>query len=199
MTAHSYSHGYPTHYDEDSGEWVYDDTLESCEDNPRDCPRCEKPPTTDGHDACIGKLDRVISACCGHGVEPPSFLFDERPVKHPLPPNRSGSTIRFEIVTADGPVHGYFTINAYEDGSPGELFVHFDRHGSTVSGLLDSWAITVSIALQYKVPLADICHKLSRVRFEPAGISTDENLHVVNSVVDLIVRRLLIWSGETNG
>uniref|UniRef100_A0A6M3MB60 ribonucleoside-diphosphate reductase n=1 Tax=viral metagenome TaxID=1070528 RepID=A0A6M3MB60_9ZZZZ len=122
---------------------------------------------------------------------------------HPLPIDRTGRTFRFEITTTEEhprTVDGYFIINTYEDGTPGELFIHMDKTGSTVSGLLDCWAITVSIALQHGVPLDAICHKLSGIRFPPEGkspsLTNNGERHEVSSIVDLICRRLLGWMGE---
>lgn len=68
MTAHSYDRGHPTHYD--GIAWRFDDTGETA-DGSRVCVRCGRQPTLEGHDACLGSLPGVISACCGHGVEPP--------------------------------------------------------------------------------------------------------------------------------
>jgi len=68
MTASSHSRGWPIVFR--SGRWVFADTSEPVDER-RPCRRCGRPPTPEGHDACLGTIDGVTSACCGHGVEPP--------------------------------------------------------------------------------------------------------------------------------
>lgn len=70
-----------------------------------------------------------------------------------------------------GGQEGYVTVGLYEDGLPGEMFIRMSKEGSTVSGLMDSFATAVSLALQYGVPLQVLCDKFSHTRFEPSGWS----------------------------
>jgi ribonucleoside-diphosphate reductase alpha chain len=105
-----------------------------------------------------------------------------------LPDDRNSITHRFEISN----FVGYITVGLYEDGSPGELFVRMSKEGSTLSGLLDGWAITTSIALQYGVPLKAIVDKMSHMRFEPSGHSIHPAIGHAKSILDY-VGRWLAW------
>lgn len=108
----------------------------------------------------------------------------ETPHRRKLPDTRQSITHRFEV----GGMHGYITVGLYPDGAPGEVFVKMAKEGSTLSGLLDGWAITTSIALQYGVPLIAIVHKLARTRFEPSGFTGVEGIGYASSVLDYIAR-----------
>ncbi len=88
-----------------------------------------------------------------------------RPVRRKLPDERHSITHKFSI----GGHEGYITVGLYEDGSPGELFITMAKEGSTISGLMDSFATAISYALQYGVPLKFFVDKFSHVRFEPSG------------------------------
>ena len=88
-----------------------------------------------------------------------------RPVRRKLPDERQSITHKFSI----GGHEGYITVGLYEDGSPGEVFISMAKEGSTISGLMDSFATAVSYALQYGVPLKFFVDKFSHVRFEPSG------------------------------
>ena len=83
---------------------------------------------------------------------------------------------------------GYLTIGLYEDGTPGEIFLRMAKEGSTISGLMDSFATAVSLALQYGVPLKDLVNKFSHLRFEPAGFTTNRDIPMAKSLVDYIFR-----------
>lgn len=78
----------------------------------------------------------------------------------------------------------------YEDGLPGELFIRMAKEGSTVSGLMDSFATAVSLALQYGVPLKILCDKFSHTRFEPSGWSGNPNIGYAKSLMDYLFRWL---------
>jgi ribonucleoside-diphosphate reductase alpha chain len=88
-------------------------------------------------------------------------------VRRRLPDERHSLTHHFSV----GGQEGYVTVGLYEDGLPGELFIRMSKEGSTVSGLMDSFATAVSLALQYGVPLRVLCDKFSHTRFEPSGWS----------------------------
>ena len=83
---------------------------------------------------------------------------------------------------------GYLTIGLYEDGTPGEIFLRMAKEGSTISGLMDSFATAVSLALQYGVPLKDLVNKFSHLRFEPAGFTANRDIPMAKSLVDYIFR-----------
>ena len=88
-----------------------------------------------------------------------------RPIRRKLPDERQSITHKFSI----GGHEGYITVGLYEDGMPGELFITMAKEGSTISGLMDSFATAISYALQYGVPLKFFVDKFSHVRFEPSG------------------------------
>ena len=88
-------------------------------------------------------------------------------VRRHLPDERRALTHHFSIAGQEG----YLTVGVYEDGLPGEIFITMAKQGSTISGLMDSFATAVSLALQYGVPLDVLCSKFTHVRFEPSGWS----------------------------
>jgi ribonucleoside-diphosphate reductase alpha chain len=103
-----------------------------------------------------------------------------------LPQTRNGVTHKFTL----GGVHdGYITVNCFEDGMPGELFIRMAKTGSTVSGMLDAFAISVSLGLQHGVPLKTFVEKFSYLRFIPDGYS-GPSLKFATSVLDYIFRWL---------
>ncbi|MSO44059.1 MAG: vitamin B12-dependent ribonucleotide reductase [Thermoleophilia bacterium] len=103
-----------------------------------------------------------------------------------LPDERQAITHHFRILDHDG----YITVGMYEDGSPGEVFMKMAKQGSTVSGLMDSLAICMSLALQYGVPLTTLANKLSHMRFDPSGFTGNQEIPTAKSIVDYLVRWL---------
>jgi ribonucleoside-diphosphate reductase alpha chain len=108
-----------------------------------------------------------------------------RPERRRLPDERKAVTHHFSV----GGQEGYVTVGFY-DGQPGEVFIKMAKEGSTVSGLMDSFATVVSLALQYGVPLGILCAKLSHTRFEPSGWSGNPNIGYARSLMDYIFRWL---------
>jgi len=119
---------------------------------------------------------------------------DEVPaaVRHPLPLTRAAMTHKFSVADHDG----YLTVGLYDDGRPGEIFVHISKEGSTISGTLDSWAIAVSIALQHGVPLKTIMEKHQYTRFQPAGLTGNKQIPMAHSIIDYIARWMLLEFSE---
>ena len=109
-----------------------------------------------------------------------------RPVRRKLPDERQSLTHKFSI----GGHEGYITVGLYEDGSPGELFITMAKEGSTISGLMDSFATAISYALQYGVPLKFFVDKFSHVRFEPSGWTGNQIVPYAKSIMDYIFRWL---------
>ncbi|MEO8863107.1 MAG: vitamin B12-dependent ribonucleotide reductase [Candidatus Saccharimonadales bacterium] len=105
-----------------------------------------------------------------------------------LPKKRASTTYKFHI--AD--LSGFFTVSEYEDGTPGELFINVSKQGSTLSGLMDSFAISVSHGLQYGVPLKSYVKTLRGTSFAPSGITDDDDIRTASSITDYIMRRLAI-------
>jgi ribonucleoside-diphosphate reductase alpha chain len=109
-----------------------------------------------------------------------------RAVRHKLQEERASITHKFNI----GGHEGYITVGLYPDGEPGELFITMAKEGSTVSGLMDSFALAVSIALQHGVPLKLFCEKFAHTRFEPSGWSGNADIGYAKSIMDYIFRWL---------
>ena len=105
-----------------------------------------------------------------------------------LPSERNSITHKFSI----GGHEGYLTVGKYEDGAPGEIFIKMAKEGSTLSGIMDAFALSVSIALQYGVPLRALVDKFVNSRFEPSGYTGNPKIHYAKSVVDYIGR----WLGS---
>jgi ribonucleoside-diphosphate reductase alpha chain len=108
------------------------------------------------------------------------------PVRRRLPETRESITHKFSIEGHEG----YITVGMYEDDSPGEIFVTMAKEGSAISGMMDAFATSISLTLQYGVPLIDLVHKFSHMRFEPAGRTENREIPVAQSVVDYIFRWL---------
>ncbi|HYV17895.1 MAG TPA: vitamin B12-dependent ribonucleotide reductase [Verrucomicrobiae bacterium] len=111
-----------------------------------------------------------------------------RAMRRRLPDERRALTHKFSIAGHDG----YLTVGMYEDGKPGEIFLVMAKEGSVVSGLMDSFATAVSLALQYGVPLQVLVDKFSHVRFEPSGFTNNSEIPIAKSIIDYIFR----WLGS---
>ena len=109
-----------------------------------------------------------------------------RAVRHKLREERMSITHKFNV----GGHEGYITVGLYPDGEPGEIFITMAKEGSTVSGLMDSFACAVSIALQHGVPLKLLCEKFAHTRFEPSGWSGNPDIGFAKSIMDYIFRWL---------
>jgi ribonucleoside-diphosphate reductase alpha chain len=107
-------------------------------------------------------------------------------MRHKLQEERASITHKFKV----GDHEGYVTVGLYPNGDPGELFVKMAKEGSTVSGLMDSFALAVSLALQYGVPLKTFCEKFAHTRFEPSGWSGNPDIGYAKSIMDYIFRWL---------
>ncbi len=128
----------------------------------------------------------------GEGARPIQAMGEQdlngppRAVRHKLPEERMSVTHKFNI----GGHEGYITVGLYPDGSPGEIFITMAKEGSTVSGLMDSFALAVSIALQHGVPLKLLCEKFAHTRFEPSGWTNNTEIGFAKSIMDYIFRWL---------
>jgi ribonucleoside-diphosphate reductase alpha chain len=107
-------------------------------------------------------------------------------VRRELPKVRTSKTFSFTV--AD--LHGYFIVGEYEDGKPGELFVSVAKMGSTLSGLMDSFARSISYGLQHGVPLKVYVKGMIRTAFAPSGITDDPDIRTASSLIDYIFRRI---------
>ena len=128
----------------------------------------------------------------GEGARPTLMSLEQdlnappRAVRHRLPDERMSVTHKFDV----GGHEGYIIVGLYPDGEPGEIFVTMAKEGSTVSGLMDSFACAVSIALQHGVPLKLLCEKFAHTRFEPSGWSKTPEIGFAKSIMDYIFRWL---------
>jgi ribonucleoside-diphosphate reductase alpha chain len=111
---------------------------------------------------------------------------ESRPLRRKLPDERRSITHKFDIAGHEG----YITVGMYEDGQPGEIFIAMSKEGSTISGLMDSFATAISYSLQYGVPLRFLVDKFSHTRFEPSGFTKNPNIPIAKSMMDYIFRWL---------
>ena len=95
---------------------------------------------------------------------------------------------KFSIAGHEGYVH----VGMYEDGTPGEIFIKMSKEGSTLSGVMDTLALSLSMNLQYGVPLDVLCEKLVHTRFEPMGMTANKEIPMVKSVMDYLGRWLAL-------
>ena len=131
------------------------------------------------------KDDARIAAAAAQ-VEEEDMNAPPRAVRHKLQEERASITHKFKV----GDHEGYITVGLYPNGEPGELFITMAKEGSTVSGLMDSFALAVSIALQHGVPLKLFCEKFAHTRFEPSGWSGNPDIGYAKSIMDYIFRWL---------
>ncbi len=115
-------------------------------------------------------------------------VVEGRPVRRKLPDERHAITHKFAIAGHEG----YITVGMYEDGKPGEVFLVMAKEGSTVSGLMDGFATSLSLALQYGVPLEAIVDKFSHTRYEPSGFTKNPDIGYAKSITDYIARWLAV-------
>jgi ribonucleoside-diphosphate reductase alpha chain len=115
-------------------------------------------------------------------------------VRHRLPEERASLTHKFSL----GGHEGYITVGLYPSGEPGEIFIKMAKEGSTVSGLMDSFATAISLSLQHGVPLKVLCEKFAHTRFEPSGWTGNEHIGYAKSIMDYIFRwlQLRFLSGQ---
>jgi ribonucleoside-diphosphate reductase alpha chain len=118
-----------------------------------------------------------------------------KPKRVRLPDERTAITHKFCIAGHEG----YLTVGTYPNGKPGEMFISMAKEGSVVSGLMDSFATSVSIMLQYGVPLKVLINKFSHARFEPSGFTTNSEIPIAKSVMDYIFRWMDLKFGEHAG
>ena len=107
-------------------------------------------------------------------------------MRHRLPEERASITHKFSIAGHEG----YITVGLYPTGQPGEIFIKMAKEGSTVSGLMDAFATSISLALQHGVPLKVLCEKFAHTRFEPSGWTGNEQIGYAKSLMDYIFRWL---------
>ncbi|HEX7196290.1 MAG TPA: vitamin B12-dependent ribonucleotide reductase, partial [Candidatus Limnocylindria bacterium] len=112
----------------------------------------------------------------------------KEPVRRKLPRSRSSKTFEFRVADCKG----FVMVGEYEDGRPGEIFVRISKQGSTLAGIMDAFAISISYGLQYGVPLRAFVETFTNTRFEPAGMTDDPEIRIASSLTDYMFRRLAV-------
>ena len=110
------------------------------------------------------------------------------PERRRLPRSRRSRTFDFRVADCKG----FVTVGEYDDGRPGEIFVRVSKQGSTLAGIMDAFAMSLSHGLQYGVPLSAFVQTFVGMRFEPAGMTDDPELRIASSLIDYVFRRLAI-------
>jgi ribonucleoside-diphosphate reductase alpha chain len=110
------------------------------------------------------------------------------PVRRRLPKKRSSKTIKFRVADTEG----YITTGEFDDGTIGEIFLKVAKQGSTLSGIMDAFAISISMGLQYGVPLSAYVRQFVGTRFEPSGMTDDPDFRIAQSILDYVFRVLAV-------
>ena len=105
-----------------------------------------------------------------------------------LPRSRRSRTFEFRVADCKG----FVTVGEYEDGRAGEIFIRVSKQGSTLAGIMDAFAIAISHGLQYGVPLRSYVEAFTGMRFEPAGMTDDDEIRIANSLMDFLFRKLAV-------
>jgi len=121
-------------------------------------------------------------------LAPVSGVVGAMPQRRRIPDDRIEVGRKFKV----GEYEGYIHVGLFEDGTPGDIFVDIAKEGTTLAGLMNSFMISVSLGLQYGVPLEVYVSKFSHMRFEPSGMTNDADIRVAKSIVDYIFR----WMGK---
>src|SRR6185503_17627497 len=111
-----------------------------------------------------------------------------QPVRQKLPRTRTSRTFEFRVADCKG----FATIGEYADGRPGEIFLTVSKQGSTLSGIMDAFAKSISYGLQYGVPLRAFVEAFTNMRFEPAGMTDDPDIRFASSIMDYLFRKLAL-------
>ncbi|HWC83259.1 MAG TPA: vitamin B12-dependent ribonucleotide reductase [Pseudonocardiaceae bacterium] len=118
----------------------------------------------------------------------PETVVEYRPVRKRLPKKRPSQTVSFTVAGAEGYLHA----GSYPDDGLGEIFVKLGKQGSTLAGVMDAFSMSISVGLQYGIPLEFYVSKFQNLRFEPAGMTDDPDVRIATSVLDYLFRRLAL-------
>ncbi|HYN35369.1 MAG TPA: LAGLIDADG family homing endonuclease, partial [Actinomycetota bacterium] len=110
------------------------------------------------------------------------------PVRRRLPKRRNSKTFKFRVADTEG----YITSGEFADGSAGEIFLRVAKQGSTLAGIMDAFAISISMGLQYGVPLSAYVKQFTNTRFEPSGMTDDQDFRIATSILDYVFRLLAL-------
>ncbi len=143
---------------------------------------------TKGGDTAESGAAVAAAAAADQVVERVVEKIVHQPVRQRLPRTRRSRTFEFRVADCKG----FVTVGEYDDGNPGEIFVRVSKQGSTLAGIMDAFAISVSHGLQYGVPLRSFVEAFTGMRFEPAGMTDDPDLRIANSLMDYLFRKLAL-------
>ena len=135
---------------------------------------------TAGAEAAIETVTEVVEKVVEKVVNTPTRV--------KLPRNRTSKTFEFRVADCKG----FVTVGEYEDGRPGEIWLKVSKQGSTLAGIMDALAISISHGLQWGVPLRSYVEAFTNMRFEPAGMTDDPEIRFASSLVDYIFRRMAV-------
>ncbi|MPZ82812.1 MAG: vitamin B12-dependent ribonucleotide reductase [Actinophytocola sp.] len=137
------------------------------------------------------KVGQPLSAGKGAnkgGAAERETVIEYRPVRKRLPKKRPSQTVSFTV----GGAEGYLHAGSYPDDGLGEIFVKLGKQGSTLAGVMDAFSMSISVGLQYGIPLEFYVSKFQNLRFEPAGMTDDPDVRIATSVLDYLFRRLAL-------
>ena len=134
------------------------------------------------------KVAQPLSADKKRSAQSPEPGGLAHPVRKRLPMSRPSTTTSFQV----GDAEGYITAGSYPDDGLGEIFLKTSKQGSTLAGVMDAFAIAVSIGLQYGVPLETYVSKFINTKFEPSGMTNDPDIRFATSMIDYVFRRLAL-------
>jgi ribonucleoside-diphosphate reductase alpha chain len=134
------------------------------------------------------KVGQPLSTAKKDSAEEKEKVVEYRPVRKRLPKKRPSQTVSFTV----GGAEGYLTAGSYPDDGLGEIFVKLGKQGSTLAGVMDAFATSISVGLQYGIPLEFYVSKFQNLRFEPAGMTDDPDIRMATSVLDYLFRRLAL-------
>ena len=137
------------------------------------------------------KDDDSVDVAAGAATEVIERIVEKvvyEPIRKKLPRTRVSRTFEFRVADCKG----FVTVGEYEDGRPGEIFVRVSKQGSTLAGIMDAFAISVSHGLQYGVPLRSFIEAFTGMRFEPAGMTDDPDIRIASSLMDYLFRRMAL-------
>ncbi len=149
----------------------------------RDASKLSQPLSTSNTDKKYSSLFKIDNS---ESNEPHKDIKVE--LRKKLPDERKSITHKFSVAGHEG----YITVGLYEDGFPGEVFVTMSKDGSTMNGIVNAWAVTMSLALQHGVPIKSLIDKFVFTRFEPAGMTNNKLIPISQSIVDYLGRWLAL-------
>jgi ribonucleoside-diphosphate reductase alpha chain len=140
----------------------------------------------DGADDEAGETDKT--AVIPEVLAPPEPTVIYKPVRERLPRDRRSRTFEFRVADCKA----FVTVGEYDDGRPGEVFLRVSKQGSTMAGIMDALALSLSHGLQYGVPLRAYVETYTGMRFEPAGMTDDPDIRIATSIMDYLFRKLAV-------